>query len=188
MDERPGHTSAPAGPASGPAHTVTREDRLPRAVEGWSGLARVDYADAFRTTSATTRVWTARQWATHVLEGAPLLTRVQLVGGWLSLGLAVNPVRGGRVLGWRVREEAPDHLLLGADSPIGLRAELLFARCDEAWWFGTRLRLENAVARCAWAPVARVHPGAVVRLHEDADARLPWAQERPHPDLGGGTG
>ncbi|NYE35355.1 hypothetical protein F4692_000459 [Nocardioides cavernae] len=154
------------------ADRVTREPNLPAAVTSGSRLDPVDYADAFRTTSAATHGWSSRRWAEHVLASARPLTRAQLVAGWLTLGLTVAPGRAERVLGWTVQSQDIDRTLLGARSVLGMRAELVFARHQDAWWFGTRLALDTALARAAWRTVEPIHLGAVQRLLEDANARL----------------
>lgn len=166
---RPTGTPHRVAPPSSPR--VTRELQLPVEVAARSGLRRVDYADAFRTTLAETHTWSSRRWTDHVLRGAPVRTRAQLVIGWWSLGLQVSPARVDRVLGWTIRHQDPDVTVLGADSLLGLRAELIFGRHQDAWWFGTRIALRTVLASAVWAPVAIVHPGAVQRLLENAHDR-----------------
>lgn len=171
------HIDPPLDPLPDPlsdpfAARVTREPVLPAAATADSRLEPVDYADAFRTTHPATHGWSSRRWAEHVLAAAPPMTRAQLVAGWLTLGLKVAPTRADRVLGWTVRSQDLDRTVLGAESVLGMRAELTFVRHEDAWWFGTRLSLATALAKAAWTPVEPIHLGAVQRLLEGANARL----------------
>ena len=132
---------------------MVRADALPADVRRHVTLVSTDHADAFRLPDTVTHAWPARRWAEHVLAWAPLTSRAQLLGGWLGLGLRLDPRRSDRVLGWPVHTESTDHVLLATRSPLGISAQLLFARHGSDWWFGTLLQLDRRVARAAWSVI-----------------------------------
>ena len=122
--------------ASGPAHEPrgnaprrARQVAVPAVARARCTLRRVDYEDAFAVELGSAYVRTAEQWARAFLEDAPLAMRDGLRRGWLALGLKLDAVPPERsVLGWEVRHSNRDYVLLGADSRIGMPAELLVAR------------------------------------------------------------
>ena len=137
-----------------------------------SALPRIDYHDAFLTDPGADASWTPEMSARAMLEGAPVSTRAALVSGWASLGLRHDSIRSERsVLGWPVRRNSADLLLLGADSRLGLPAELLFMRYREKLLFATLMQHKNPLARAMWAGIAPGHRRIVRRLLEDAAAR-----------------
>ena len=108
-----------SGDAIGSAGRVRQVD-VPASVRERSTLTRIDYADTFLVDIGAAQV-TAEQCAREVLEGAPLAIRTQLLSGWSSIGLKIS--KGSpphSVLGWPVRQNTPDFILLGADSRIGM--------------------------------------------------------------------
>jgi len=150
-------------------HTVRRLPVRPAVLE-LSTLARVDYADAFLVPTAHAPSRTAEAWARAVLEDAPLAVRTSLLSGWSALGLKMT--RADRsVLGWEVRTSTPDLALLGAESHLGLRGELLFKREPEAVLFSTLVQHDNPVARTVWAGVEAAHVRIVQRILEQAERR-----------------
>ena len=137
---------------------------VPPHVSGFSSLARVDYSDAFRVTTARGRKRGAEAWMRAVLEDAPAPMRAQLLSGWTALGLKLaRPGREGSVLGWEVRHSEPGHVRLGADSRAGMPAELLLFREKGALLFSTYIQFESAAVRLAWKAVEPVHC-PIVRL------------------------
>lgn len=76
------------------------------------------------------------------------------------------------VLGWEVRRSTPDHVLVGADSRIGMPAELLLERRQDALLFCTFVRHANLIARAVWAGVEPVHRPVVRHVLEDAARRI----------------
>jgi len=167
----------PSRPLTSATSPVRQSDSLPLGVLALASVHRIDYVDAFRTSRSGTRRWSATRWSRHVLEGAPILTRARLVGGWLSLGLDINPLRRDRVLGWHIASSSKEHVTLSADSRIGINAELVFAGVGDTWWFGTVLSLDTAAARTAWSAIEATHLRVVAALLQDAvDRREAWAQ------------
>ena len=150
-------------------HTV-RQVPVPPAVLELSTLARVDYADAFLVPTAEGRSRTAEAWARAVLEDAPLAVRTSLLSGWSGLGLKMSR-SDGSVLGWEVRTSTPDLAILGAESHLGLRGQLLFKREPEAVLFSTLVQHDNPVARTVWAGVEAAHVRIVQRILEQAERR-----------------
>lgn len=112
-------------------------------------LGRVDYADAFLVdVPAGDR--TAEAWLRLMLQGAPPGMRLRLVAAWTALGLKLNPT-GRSILGWPIRASDDDHVLVGADSRVGMPAELLMCRRGDGLLFGTRARHDNPVVRRVWS-------------------------------------
>jgi hypothetical protein len=151
---------------------LVRQIEVPAAARELSTLSRVDYADAFRVDTGSAAGRTAEQWARAVLEDAPATTRTTLLSGWASLGLKVGrPGSDGTVLGWKVRRNTPDVLLLGADSRIGMPGELLFKRERDGLLFATFVQYGNPAARAVWAGVEHVHVRIVRSILERAGRR-----------------
>lgn len=143
---------------------------LPARARALSTLSRVDYADAFLVDAGVAR--TPEQWLHAVINDAPLVVRARLVSGWLALGLKLGPPWStGRALGWNVRHSGPDYVLLGADSWLGLSAELLFRTEPGGVLFATIIRLSSPVARAAWASITPTHQAVVQSLLSHAARR-----------------
>jgi hypothetical protein len=135
-------------------------------------LARVDYADAFLVDVGSTRDEDAEYWAREIMEGAGLTTRSQLLSGWSAIGLKVGKSSERSVLGWAVRRCAPDYVLVGADSRIGMPGELLFKKERGAVLFATFVQQNNLVARAVWAVTEPVHVRIVRDIMDHASRRL----------------
>jgi hypothetical protein len=134
-----------------------------------STLDQIDYADAFVV--ETTGDHTAEEWARAVLEDAPAATRASLKSGWTSLGLKLDHRNSEpNVLGWRIRRNTEDHLLLEAGGWLGLSGELLFERRDGELHFSTFVRQRHVAARGLWAAIEPTHVRVVRGLLEDAAA------------------
>jgi hypothetical protein len=141
------------------------ETPLPDATRALSRLPRVDYADAFRVSTQQATQRTAEGWARAMLEDAPAATRQRLRDGWRALGLRLGAVDDPtRVLGWPVRESAPDHAVLATTSRLGMHAELVFRREPGALHFSTLITLRDLPARLVWAGIARRHRRVVRHL------------------------
>jgi hypothetical protein len=131
---------------------------MPPSARVLSTFPRADYEDAFLLDIDHVEKRTGEQWARATLENAPLAWRRFLPWAWLALGLRHGSASSKQfVLGWEVRQSTPDLVLLGADSRIGLPAELLFERQQHTLLFATFVRRENAFTRALWAGVAPVH-------------------------------
>jgi hypothetical protein len=93
--------------------------------------------------------------------------------GWFALGLRLGSTRSDRfVLGWEVRRSTTDVALLGASSCLGLPAELLCKRQQQALLFATFVQQGNHIARAVCAGVAPVHRLVVRYLLERASRRI----------------
>jgi hypothetical protein len=144
----------------------------PLDVQAISTLPVVDYADTFTVTGGPGEC-TPEQWARAMLSSAPRPVRFKLVAGWTLLGLrlGIRPP-GQRILGWRVRQRTPDHLLLGAGSRLGLPAELLFRREPDGLLFATFVRQRSRLARALWPRVVPGHQRTVAALLAHGARRL----------------
>ncbi|MGI9184933.1 MAG: hypothetical protein ACR2GZ_08215 [Solirubrobacteraceae bacterium] len=154
------------------AETTVRPIAVPPAARALSTLSQLDYEDAFLADTSLAPDRTCEQWARAVLEDAPVTVRSALVSGWSALGLRLDFSRSQRfVLGWEVRHNTPDYLLLAAGSRIGMPAELLFKRQQPNLLFATFVRQENPIARAVWAAVEPVHRPVVLYVLEHAAGR-----------------
>lgn len=63
-------------------------------------------------------------------------------------------------------------MLLGAESRLGLSAELLFARWKGALLFATVIRFDRAAMRTVWMGIERRHRRVVRTLLTDAARRV----------------
>jgi hypothetical protein len=101
----------------------------------------------------------------HHATRAPLgLVRAR-PAAWFN---SVRPIRA-RLGGAR---STPDIALLGTSSRLGLPAELLCKRQQQAPLFATFVQQENHIARAVWAGVAPVHRLVVRYLLERASRRM----------------
>jgi hypothetical protein len=149
-----------------------RQVPLPPAARALSTLPRLDYDDCFLAQVEAVRDRTGEQWARAVLEDAPAVTRTALGSGWSALRLNRGSTSDPRlVLGWEVRTSDADFALLGAESPLGLRGEVLFKREPDALLFATFIELQNPGARGAWTATAPGHRQIVRHLLEQACER-----------------
>jgi hypothetical protein len=136
---------------------------LPAEIRELSALPRVDYADAFLLKIGRHAGGRgAEEWARTVLEGAPAHVRRALRRAWLALGFKLASAEDERaVLGWPVRLSTQEVVMLGADSRIGMPAELFVAPRPEGVVAGTLLAKSSPVARLVWAAVERPHQRVV---------------------------
>lgn len=149
-----------------------RQVDVPPSVRALSTLARIDYADTFLVDAGSTQDQNAEHWAREIMEGASLRIRGQLLAGWSAIGLKVGQSSGPSVLGWEVRRSTPDHILLGADSRIGMPGELLFKKDRGAVLFATFVQQNNLLARAVWAITEPAHVRIVRDIMNDASRRL----------------
>lgn len=157
------------GPCEGRVYATV----VPPSARALSTLRRIDYADTFLVGASPARRWTAQEWVRAVLLDAPLAARTKLLSGWSAIGLKVGKGGGGQsLLGWEVRHDSPEFVLLGADSWIGMPGELLFKREPDALLFATFVQHDNAIARAVWAAVEPVHVRVVRDILSQATARV----------------
>jgi hypothetical protein len=142
-----------------------RPTALPAGARELATLDRIDYEDAFLVDTGLAQDRTAEHWAREILEGAPESTRRALTRGWSGLGLRLGPAQSERyVLGWEIRHNAPDVVLLGARGRLGLSGELLFQRSPGSLLYATVVQLDNPVARGLWAAIVSRHRRVVQNL------------------------
>ena len=71
-----------------------------------------------------------------------------------------RPARATFVLGWPVRRSTPEYALLGAESRLGMPAELLVKLERDGVLFSTMIEQRNPIMRAVWAPIAAPHRGS----------------------------
>jgi hypothetical protein len=147
--------------------TTARQVTVPDDVRDVSTLPGIDYADAFLVDTSAHPERTAERWAKAVLEEASAPMRAKLLSGWTALGLKAAE-SGPSILDWEVRSSAPDTLLLGRASRIGMPGELLFALRPEGLLFATFVHHSTPATRAVWAAVERTHVRTVLELLERA--------------------
>ena len=163
---------AATGGWSTPVSAEVRQVDLPSAARALSTLARVDYCDAFVFDVGAAHDESAEELIREILEGAPVAVRTQLVSGWSAIGLKVGRTSGRSILGWEIRRTEPDHVLLGAESRIGMPGELLLKKDDDALLFATFVAKRNLIARAVWAVTEPVHVRVVRDILAQASLRL----------------
>jgi hypothetical protein len=142
-----------------------REVAVPSTARALCTLTRVSYQDAFTVEVDSAKERTAEQWARAILGQVPISIRSSLLSGWSALGLKLGPPWSNRyVLGWNVRKSTPDYVLLGAESRIGMPAELLLKRNRRSLLFATFVQQDNAIASAAWTGIEPVHKRVVPEL------------------------
>ncbi len=149
-----------------------RQVPVPADARALATISTIDYEDGFVVDIERAEARTPEQWARAILEDAPVRTRSALLSGWSALGLKLGtdqPAR--RVLGWQIRRSTPEFVLLGADSRVGMPAELLFVPQQRELFFATFVQQSNQLARLAWAGVESVHVRTVRSLLEHGRRR-----------------
>jgi hypothetical protein len=150
-----------------------RQIAVPPTARALSTLSHIDYADAFLVEAGPARHWSAERCGRAVLDRAPLAVRTNLLLGWSAIGL--KPSIGGSsrsILGWEIRLNTPEFVLLGRDSLIGMPGELLFEREHDALLFCTFVQHNTLVARAMWASIEATHVRIVRDLLGQAAPRL----------------
>jgi hypothetical protein len=147
------------------AASVQEISSLPDSVRSLTTLgATAGYTDTF-VVDVPASERSAEAWGRLILEDAPASLRASLPPGWASLGLRHGPLDSeDHVLGWPIRDRTEDHLLLGAESRLGMAAELLFARWEAGLVFATVIRFDCAATRVLWAGIERPHKRIVRTL------------------------
>jgi hypothetical protein len=141
-----------------PTLGAVREVAVPRDVRARSMLPRIDYEDAFLVETRPAQDRSAEHWARAILEDAPLIMQATLRWGWSAIGFKLGSAQAERhVFGWELRRGAQDYVLLGADSRIGMPAELLLRRQQRTIVVATFAELQNVIARALWAAVEPLH-------------------------------
>ncbi len=149
-----------------------RQIAVPADARALSTLAHIDYQDAFVVRVDDLHGRPAEQWARVLLERAPGHVRRGLQSGWTAIGLKLGGKPAERfVLGWEIRSSAPEFVLLGAGSRIGMPAELLLVRQRETLLFCTFVQQDSQVARTMWAGTEPLHVPIVRRLLEHGSRR-----------------
>jgi len=148
-----------------------RQIVVPEGLRGLSSLPRVDYADAFLVNTAAHPDRTAHDWAEAILERVSSTTRAELLAGWAALGLKSTD-EAVSVLGWAIRRQTAESVLLGRDSRIGMPGELLFSLGTDGLVFATFVHHHTPATRALWAAVQRTHVRTVLDLLDRA-ARAP---------------
>lgn len=139
-----------------------RQIAVPAAARALSGLPQIDYADAFLVEIDRPADRTPAEWMRVIFDEAPAHLRLRLWSAWIALGLRLStPDAKGRVLGWSVRRSTQDFVLLGANSRIGMPAELLLMRHRRRLLFDAFVQQDNPIARAVWASVQPVHTRTV---------------------------
>jgi len=159
-----------------------REVEVPASASGLSTLPRVDYRDGFRLDLPDGPELSGEEWAREMLDGASADTRRSLRRAWPLLGLKMAPSGAeGAILGWRLRHSGPDYALLGAESRIGMPAELLFRPEPGAFFFATLIQQRNPFVRALWAPIGPPHRRVVPALMRRAAMRVGGRPRSPVP-------
>jgi hypothetical protein len=159
-------------PASRPAPDRVRAVALPPDARALTTLDHVEYTDAFRLETGLAEERTAEEWARALLEEAPAATRTKLRRGWFALGVQLGSTEDERlVLGWRVRRNSPEYVLLAARSLLGMEAEVLVKREQSTLLVATLMRLSNPLARAVWTAFAPKHRRVLHHLVKEAGKR-----------------
>jgi hypothetical protein len=159
-----------------------RQVSLPVDARALSTLSRVDYEDAFIVDVGGER--TAEGWARAVFDDAPLAVRARLLSGWIGLGLKLGePWSARHVLGWKVQQSSPSVVLLGAESLLGLQAELLFRTEPRGLLFATLVQQNNPLARTVWVRITSIHQKVVHSLLDHAARREHAGTDESEPTV-----
>jgi phenylpyruvate tautomerase PptA (4-oxalocrotonate tautomerase family) len=158
--------------ARGETPDGVRAVALPPDARALTTLDQVDYTDAFRVETGPAEERTAEECARALLEEAPAATRKMLRRGWFALGVRLGSTEDERlVLGWPVRLNSPDYVLLAARSLLGMEAEVLVKREQSTLLVATLMHLRNPLARAVWTAFAPKHRRVLNHLLKEAGTR-----------------
>jgi len=136
---------------------------MPAAVAGLAGLETVDYWESFGFPAAVQR--SPEQWARLILEGASRRERLTMLSAWLALGVGLTPPSSTRqVLGWRIRHNGPDAIVLGVRAVIGLTARIVILAEGPRVTHAMLVRYDRRLGAWAWGQAAPAHRRFVVGL------------------------
>ena len=165
---RDGYVGDPANTRGG-----VRKIEVPPEARELGTLEHLDYEDAYLVNVGNADARTAQQWARAIFDDAPNSARLRLWSAWIMLGLRLASPRSSRhVLGWEIRKNTPDFVLLGARSRIGMPAELLIKRQADAVLFDTFVQQRNPLARRVWAGIDPVHRAVVPSILRQLGRRV----------------
>jgi hypothetical protein len=175
MPEKIDRAAGPGGVhvrAGGETHDRVRAVALPPDARALTTLDHVEYTDAFRLEIGLAEERTAEEWARALLEDAPAATRTMLRRGWFALGVQLGSTEDERlVLGWPVRWNSPEYVLLAARSLLGMEAEVLVKREQRTLLVATLMHLSNPLARAVWTAFAPKHRRVLHHLVKEAGKR-----------------
>jgi hypothetical protein len=135
-----------------------RQIAVPQAARTLSTFSHVDYQDAFLVETDAVPDRTSEQWARALLENVPTITRNVISTAWFALRLQLDSTPSNQfLLGWEVRRSTPDVALLGCSSRLGLSAEMLFVRQQDALLYASFLQLHTPIARAVWGALSPLH-------------------------------
>lgn len=145
--------------------TTPHEVEPPQSLRNLTTLGRVDYVDAFVAEVAPDDPGGAQDWARAMFEEISRRERLEFQVVWRVLGLRLGLLPSGdRIVGWHIRDEQSSHVLLYADSWIGMPAEVLVRRVGSELTMVTFVEQRTALARAMWAKATPVHRVAVPGL------------------------
>jgi hypothetical protein len=160
------------------AATTVRKVAMPDATRARSTLARVDYEDAWLIPTGLAGRRSAEAWMRGLLDGAPESTRRSLRRAWLLLGFRLGPAADEQfIVGWEVRRAEANSVLVGSSSRIGMPAELVLERRDNALLMGTLVQHGNPLARAVWALVTPGHQRVVLHVLKRAKRRMDTTEQ-----------
>ena len=142
-----------------------------RSLARYSALTRVDHEDTWCVRMDGWPNRPAEQCARIVLDKAPVATRVALRRGWANIGLKLDS-GPNTILGWTIRRNTPELVVLALPSRVGMPAELTFRRDGQDLLFATLVRHRNPVVRLIWRAVLPFHMPIVGELLTGGCSRL----------------
>ena len=160
----------------GSNHTRVTQVTTSRSLERYSALRHVDHEDMWCVRMDGWPDRPAERCARIVLDEAAPATRVGLRRGWTNIGLKLEN-GADTILGWTIRLNTPDLVVLALPSRLGMPAELIFRRDGQDLLFATLVEHRSLVAPLLWRAILPVHVPVVRRLLTDACSRLAVADE-----------
>ena len=142
-----------------------------RSLERYSALPRVDHEDTWCVRMDGWPDRPAERCGRIVLEEAAPATRIGLRPGWTNIGLKLEN-GADTILGWKIRLNTPDLMVLALPSRVGMPAELIFRRDGQDLLFATVVEHRSVVAPLIWRAILPVHVPVVRGLLKDACSRL----------------
>ena len=147
-----------------------REVDVPPDAAALAGLEPISYREGFTFTGAVQR--RPEEWARLTLEEASMGERLAMLSTWVALGVGLAPLGSpGQVLGWRIRHQDPDAIVLGTRALVGLTARIVIRTDGPDVLHTMVVRYDRGLGARLWPRVAPRHHRFVIGLLERAATR-----------------
>jgi hypothetical protein len=133
-------------------NTSVQATIVPADIVELAALEPVHYQEAFTFSATVER--SPEDWARLILEDAPPTDRAKMLRTWCTLGVGLAaPGTAGQVLGWRIRHNGPDAIVLGMRAAVGVTARIILHAEPQNVVQAMLIRFDRLIAWPIWAMI-----------------------------------